>query len=104
MTGHVATGAVRLFVASTEKFNPVALVKEKFSLPPTRATPPNFDWMGAGMLNDELVIPVNPLEVNVMVAPVTALAPKAVRPLKVALPETAAFVAVPPSVHVPAPT
>jgi len=33
-----------------------------------------------------------------MVAPVTALAPKAVRPLKVALPETAAFVAVPPSV------
>src|ERR1017187_8394039 len=52
------------------------------------------------MLNDELVTEVNPLEVNVIVAPETALVPKAVKPLKVAVPFTAAFVVVPPKVQV----
>ena len=39
-------GAVILFVASTEKLNPVALVKENLSLPPLNLTPPKKDWMG----------------------------------------------------------
>jgi hypothetical protein len=56
--------------------------------------------MGAGMLNDELVAAVNPLEVNVMVAPATALVLKAVKPVKVAVPLTADLVVVPPKVHV----
>jgi len=53
------------------------------------------------MLNDELVTPVNPLEVKLIVAPLTALVPKAVKLVKLAVPETAVWVVVPPKVHVP---
>ena len=98
-------GAEMLFVPRTEKLNPVMLVKANANLLPLATLAPfNREWMGAGMLNVELVTPVNPVEVKEMVAPVTALLPKAVRPLKVALPEDAAFVVVPPRVQEPAPT
>ena len=50
------------------------------------------------------VTPVRPVEVKVMVAPVTAAALVAVSPEKVAVPLTAARLVVPPSVQVPAPT
>ena len=57
--------------------------------------------MGAGMLNTELVAPVNPLELNAIVAPATAWALKAVRFVNVATPEAAVLVLVPPKVQVP---
>ena len=98
--GQFALGAVISFVASIEKLNAAALVKETLNLPPLNATPLNFDRTGAGMLNGELVTPVNPLEVKIMVAPVTELVLKAVKPAKVAVPLTAAFVIVPPKVQV----
>ena len=52
----------------------------------------------------EDVAPVKPPDVKLMVAPVTAAAEVAVNPEKVAVPFTAATVAVPPKVQVPAPT
>ena len=50
------------------------------------------------------VAPVNPVEVKLIVAPVTAAALVAVSPEKVAVPLTAARPVAPPSVQVPAPT
>ena len=58
----------------------------------------------AGMLNVEEVIPVSPVEVKLIVAPVTAEALVAVRPVNEAWPTTAAMFAVPPRVHIPAST
>ena len=101
MTGQFFAGKMILFVASTEKLNPVGLVKENLSLPPANVAPAIFARMGAGMLNDELVIPVRPLDVKEMVAPVTAFVLKAVKLVKVAVPETAAITLVPPKVQVP---
>src|SRR6266566_3256740 len=101
MTGQFFAGKMILFVASTEKLNPMGLVKENLSLPPANVAPAIFARMGAGMLNDELVIPVRPLDVKEMVAPVTAFVLKAVKLVKVAVPETAAITLVPPKVQVP---
>ena len=57
--------------------------------------------MGAVILNPgELVAAASPVEAKEMVAPVTALVLKAVKPAKVTVPETAAFVVVPPRVQV----
>ena len=56
------------------------------------------------MLNAVEVTPVRVLDVKEMVAPVTAAALVAVKPAKVAVPEAAACVAVPPIVQMPAPT
>ena len=53
------------------------------------------------MLNAELVTPVNPAELKLMVAPVTEFVLKAVRPLKVAVPLDAFLLVVPPKVQVP---
>ena len=103
-TGQLAFGAARLLVASTEKLNPVTLVKAKVSLPPLNLTPLKFDGRGAGILKADDVTPVSPLELKVMVAPVTAVGLVAVKPVKVAVPETAAFVVVPPIVQIPVPT
>ena len=98
-------GAVRSFVVSTEKLNPVALVKEKVSLPlAVNMTPPKVDLSGAGMLNDELVAPVKPVEVKEIVAPLTALVPNAVKLVNLAVPDAAVFVVVPPKAQLPAPT
>src|ERR1035438_8338488 len=104
MTGQLAFGAVMTLVASTEKLNPVALVKENLSLPPVNVIPPKRGKTGAGILNPDEVTPVRSVEVNETVAPVTAAVLNAVKPAKVAVPETAAFVVVPPIVHAPAPT
>ena len=68
MNGQLVIGMAMLLVASTEKLKPVALVKENINWLPLNVAPTNFDCIGAGMLNDELVTPVNPLELNVMVA------------------------------------
>src|ERR1022692_2329228 len=57
--------------------------------------------MGAGMLKVDEFTPASPLEVKEMVAPVTALVLKAVKPVKVAVPLTAAFVVVPFKIQVP---
>jgi hypothetical protein len=59
---------------------------------------------GDGILNADEVIDVRPVDVKVMVAPVTAVEAAAVRFVKVATPLTPAFVVVPPIVHEPAPT
>ena len=56
------------------------------------------------MLKAPEVTPVRLGEVKLIVAPVTAAGLVAVRPLKVAVPATAATLGVPPRVHVPAPT
>ena len=56
------------------------------------------------MLNVVEVLLVRPVEVKLMVAPVTAAALVAVRPEKVATPELALTAVVPPRVHEPAPT
>ena len=102
MNGQFVLGAVRLFVASTEKLNPVALVKEKVRLPlAVNMTPPKVGFIGAGMLKAELVTLFNPLEVKVMVAPLTAVVPNAVKSVNLAVPDAAALVVVPPKVQVP---
>ena len=59
---------------------------------------------GVGMLKVEDVVPVRPAELKVIVAPVTAAALVAVNPEKVATPEDALIVVVPPRVQVPEPT
>jgi hypothetical protein len=59
---------------------------------------------GAGMLNVLDVAPVNPEELKLIVAPVTEAKLDADKPLKVAVPEFAATVAVPPNVQLPAST
>lgn len=93
-----------MFVANTEKLNPVMLVKAKLNFPPVSLAPPKTDLMGEGMLKGELVAEVNEPALNTMVAPMTELVLKAVKPVKADDPETAAFVVVPPSAHVPTPT
>ena len=88
-------------VASTEKLNPVALVKVNASRPPVRVAPAKFARIGAGILNPRIESTgVKVPEVKWMVAPVTAVVLKAVKSVKVALPETAAFALVPPKVQV----
>lgn len=90
---------------STEKLNPVGLVKEKVSLPPVvNMTPPKVDWMGAGMLNPGVESAAVKLpEVKWIVAPITVLVLKAFKSVKVAVPETAVFVVVPLKLQVPWP-
>ena len=82
-------------VPRTVKLNPVKLVKPNTTVLPFTETPVNFEWSGAGMLNEPLVTLVRPLEVNEMVAPVTELVLNAFRPVKEAVPATADFVVVP---------
>src|SRR5262252_3342973 len=99
MVGHVARGAVRSLVACTEKLALTLLVNVNRTAPLVNAVPIRSDWVGAGMLNAELVTAVNPLEVNMMVAVVTAAGLSAVRFVYLAEPATAALLVVPPSVH-----
>ena len=62
----------------------------------------SFAGGGLAILNEPEVTPVKlPLE-NAIVAPVTAAALVAVKPLKVVVPEIPATDVVPPIVHVPA--
>jgi hypothetical protein len=98
-------GALRSFVVSTEKLKPVALVKEKVNLPlAVNMTPLKVDFIGLGMLNNELVTPLKPAEVKEIVAPVTAFVPNAVKFVNLAVPDAAVFVVVPPKAQLPPPT
>ncbi|HNY02559.1 MAG TPA: hypothetical protein PKG48_08230 [Bacteroidales bacterium] len=63
-----------------------------------------IEGAGAGILNELDVIPVSDPHEKLMVAPVTAEALVAVKPLNVAVPLTPATDVVPPRVQVPAPT
>src|ERR1043165_8779746 len=89
-----------LFVESTEKLKPVIFVKLNTNLPPESEGLVNCERIGAGMLNPALVIPVKPLDVKLMGAPLTALALNAVRSGKAFVPLTELRILVPPSVHV----
>ena len=64
----------------------------------------SFAGAGTGILKVPDVIPVKPALEKAIVAPVTAAALVAVKPLKVVVPLTAATEDVPPKVQVPAPT
>src|ERR1700722_20325484 len=88
-----------LFVASTEKLNPVLLVKLNVNLPPTLAGAFNVEKTGAGILNAELIA-LNVPQVNVMVAPLIALPLKAARLVYVVTPFLLTMAELPASVHV----
>ncbi len=104
MVGHVVMGTVRSLVACTEKFALGVLVKVNCKLPLLNAAPPRTDWMGAGMLNAELVTPVNLLGGKGCGTVVTGAWLGGVRLVNLAVPATAVLVVVPPSVNVPVPT
>ena len=86
---------------SEELLVPVLASELKFSVTAVPAVA-RLIWFGAGILNEEELAEVRLPEVKAIVAPLTAPALVAVKPVKVAVPPAAALVVVPPNVQLPA--